>query len=159
MKTKNNVQKTILKLLAVVTSFVLLSITVNAQVFWKTVLENNSLNQIAIAMLETKTSTNLADVTGKSSLNTSMLAEFAIVETENPLALEEWMTNSGNFDAKLFSFETEQEAALELESWMFKDNFGKTVKPDLKVLLENYEPEQDNDLQLEAWMINSNCWK
>lgn len=41
MKTRNNVQKAIIKTMAVIMSLVLVSITVNAQEFWKTVLKNN----------------------------------------------------------------------------------------------------------------------
>jgi hypothetical protein len=38
MKTKNNVQKTILRSAAVIVSFVLISFTVSAQDFWKRLL-------------------------------------------------------------------------------------------------------------------------
>lgn len=176
----NNVQKAILKSLAVVTSLVLLSITVNAQVFWKTVLENNSLNHIAMAMIETKAEASAAAVKAESSLNAALLAEFSTVEAENPLELEEWMTNSNNFDAmaieaerdntleleswmtnenvfntKTLILETEAETTLELEGWMLENNFGGLSKTKIKVLLENYELEKDNKLTLEPWMVSN----
>ena len=52
MKTKNNVQKAILKSLAVIISSVLISFTVSAQGFWESILENNTFNEIALAMVE-----------------------------------------------------------------------------------------------------------
>ncbi len=52
MKTKDNVQKAILKSMAVVFSIILISMTVNAQDFWKSILENVSFNEIALAMTE-----------------------------------------------------------------------------------------------------------
>jgi hypothetical protein len=50
MKTKNNVQKAVLRSAAVVVSFVLISFTVSAQTFWKRLLENTGFSDIAIAM-------------------------------------------------------------------------------------------------------------
>ena len=97
MKTGNNVQKAILKSLAVVMSLVLLSVTVSAQVFWRTVLENNSLNHIAMALVETKAKTSTANAEIVSSADAAMLAEYPTVASENPLNLEDWMTNKDVF--------------------------------------------------------------
>jgi len=68
MKTKNNVQKTILRSLAVVLSFVLISFTVNAQDFWKKLLENSSFNEIALAMVEKTDASSVSDSESDSFL-------------------------------------------------------------------------------------------
>ncbi|QGY46345.1 hypothetical protein GM418_22575 [Maribellus comscasis] len=159
MKTKNNVQKAILKSLAVAISFVLLSITVNAQVFWKTVLQNNSLNQIAMAMIETKTETGKADIKVENLSVTPMFAEFAAKETENSLELEHWMTNENAFDLKLWRVNTEAEAALELEDWMLNDSFTGNSKIVTESSIKDYETEKDFKLKLEPWMLNASNWK
>ena len=90
MKTKNNVQKTILRSIAVVVSFVLISITVSAQGFWKKLLENSSFNEIALAMVETS----------NKEANTEPAAGdfyYSILEneTEPNLELEDWMSRKG----------------------------------------------------------------
>ncbi len=86
MKTKNNVQKTVLRSAAVVVSFVLISFTVTAQDFWKAVLANSSFNEIALAMAETsKKSTAAAPVSNRSA---NYIYEN---EYDGKLAVEDWM--------------------------------------------------------------------
>ena len=70
MKTKNNVQKAILRSGAVVVSFVLISLTVSAQDFWKRLLTNSSFNEIAIAMVETSGKTEDAALPTENSTET-----------------------------------------------------------------------------------------
>ena len=143
MKTKNNVQKAITKSLAVIISLVLISITVNAQDFWKTVLENNSFSQIAMAMAEpTEASPVSADATTTSDADA--YAELFVVEAEESLELENWMTNEANFFTSV-AFETAVEGGLELEDWMTNENLFDGNVAYLEV-------ETEASLTLEDWM-------
>ena len=177
MKTTNNVQKAITKSLAVIISLVLLSITVNAQNFWKTVLENNSFSQIAMAMNDvTETSSASADAYATSDMDA--YAEYSVVETEASMELENWMTNENNFFATV-AIEAETENSLELENWMTNESlFDGTaaffeVEADEAVELEEWMKdvnyfgvqtveiveETEKSLKVEAWMTDTNTWK
>jgi len=173
MKTKNNVQKAITKTFAAGISLVLISITVNAQDLWKSVIENSGLNTIATAMVEPVSGTantenynaTNADLTAfnveteapleleswmtdESIFHSSLNIE---TETEAPLALEDWMTNENVFNVNNFTLEEEAEEALSLENWMTDDNYFevKTVK----IIEETEEP-----LELEEWMTSEKIW-
>jgi hypothetical protein len=177
MKTRNNVQKAITKSLAVIISLVLISITVNAQDFWRTVLENNSFNQIALAMVDnTEVSSVSVDANSFSEMDT--YAEFTFVETEEALEIENWMTNENNFFASM-NIETEVDEALEVEGWMTKESlfdgtsFYLEVETEEALEIENWmtetdyfgvrtieiETETENSLELEAWMTDNKVWK
>lgn len=177
MKTTNNVQKAITKSLAVIISLVLISITVNAQDFWRTVLENNSFNQIALAMVD-NTEVSTVSVDANSYTDMDAYAEFTLVETEEALEVESWMTNENNFFSSL-NLETEVEAALEVENWMTTESlFDGTsayleIETEEALELENWmteteyfgvrtieiETETENSLELEAWMTDSKVWR
>ncbi len=133
MKTKNNVQKTLLRWAAVFVSFILISFTVSAQDFWKRLIENSSFGNIAMAMVETK------DIPAKSSNKIFEVEN----ETETSLALENWMTNESAFSVPSMNLEPE----LFPENWMFNKN----------VFLPDSNEEQT--LQLEAWMVSESVWK
>ncbi|WP_321367968.1 hypothetical protein [uncultured Draconibacterium sp.] len=175
MKTTNNVQKAITKSLAVIISLVLISITVNAQDFWRTVMENNSFSQIAMAMTDNNeassasvdaTTTDLsayaayATVDAEEALEVEnwMIAEnnfFTTVnvetEIEEALEVENWMTNESLFDGMASYFKVETEEALEVEDWMQNtDYFG--------VMSVDVEEETEGGLEVEAWMTNSEIW-
>ena len=80
MKTKNNVQKTILRSGAVIISFVLITFTVSAQEFWKKLIELSSFNDIAIAMIETSDKTKIpADSKKDVQLN---FVDYAVEDDE-----------------------------------------------------------------------------
>ncbi|MEN8118049.1 MAG: hypothetical protein ABFS16_13780 [Bacteroidota bacterium] len=145
MKTRNNVQKAITKSLAVLISLVLISITVNAQNFWKTVLENNSFSQIAMAMT-VKTEASPASADANSTTEASAYAEMLAVETEEALELEDWMVNENNFFLTLF-VETEVESELEMEEWMTSDRL-------FDVYASYLEVEAEEALEVEEWMLN-----
>lgn len=137
MKTKNNVQKTLLRWAAVFVSFVLISFTVSAQDFWKRLIENSSFGNIAMAMVETK------DIPAKSTYKVFEVEN----ETEANLALENWMTNETTFSVPSMNLEPETESEMLPEEWMFNEN----------VFLPNSNEEQT--LQLEAWMVSESVWK
>ena len=108
MKTKNNVQKTILRSIAVVVSFVLISFTVSAQDFWKKLLENSSFNEIALAMVET--SPEKPDSDSKAE---NLNYAYQENESEPTLEIEDWM-----LDEELFQVNENVELPLEVEPWM-----------------------------------------
>ena len=142
MKTKNNVQKTILRSVAVVVSFVLISLTVSGQDFWKKLLVNSSLNEIALAMVETPKAT-------ETSENVSETFNFSILETENDptSVMENWMIDDNYFGVTGFEFVQEYDNELEIEEWMLNE--------DLFQAKENGE----NMLELESWMTSEEVWK
>ncbi len=141
MKTKNNVQKTILRTGAVVISFVLISLTVNAQEFWRRVLENSSFNAIAMVMVDTKGETKLPTET--KSLKAMNLQE----EFEPAMDMEAWMTDLTTFDVYASLYEVETETALSLEGWMLNADFFQPI------------PDAEKALQLENWMTDNVVWE
>ena len=146
MKTKNNVQKAITKTLAAGISLVLISITVNAQDFWKSFIENSGLNSIAIAMVEPISETTKTETYAVTNADLTAFIE----ETDEPMELENWMTDESIFNSSL-SIENETEEALKLESWMTDDSyFGVST---FKIVEETEEP-----LELEDWMISEKMW-
>jgi len=142
MKTKNNVQKTILRSLAVVLSFVLISFTVNAQDFWKKLLENSSFNEIALAMVEKTNDTSLSD-----SESDAFLLLLLEDEYEPVLEIESWMNDDDYFGVEYFEISAEMENELELENWMLNDNSFQV------------EVNEEKPLELEAWMTTEKVWE
>jgi hypothetical protein len=141
MKTKNNVQKTVSRSLAVVVSFVLISFTVTAQDFWKTVLTNSSFNQIALAMVETSKKTIVPEET--TGANASDI--FYSSENDAALVVEDWMTGNDYFKPVAF-IPAEKENKLQVEEWMLNEN------------LFSVGAETDDNLKVENWMISSEVW-
>jgi len=137
MKTKNNVQKTLLRWAAVFVSFVLISFTVSAQDFWKNLIENSSFGNIAMAMVDTK------------KMPAELPAANFSFETEQEanLELENWMTDKTTFAVSAFNYLKETESELLPEHWMFDE--------------EIFSPEAsaESALQLEDWMVNESVWK
>ena len=137
MKTKNNVQKTLLRWAAVFVSLVLISFTVSAQDFWKRILENSSFGNIAIAMVET------------NEIPTENHTAFFAIENESEanMEMENWMVNETAFGVSSFNLSAEQESELAPETWMFSEDV--------------FLPETNNEpaLQLEDWMVSENVWK
>jgi len=91
MKTKNNVQKTVLRTIAVLVSLVLISLTVTAQGFWKQLLTNNSFNHLATALVEHPSVSPEEEIRKENSGNAGSDADIFYNEPENKLELEPWM--------------------------------------------------------------------
>jgi len=139
MKTKNNVQRAVLRFAAVVAGLVLISSTASAQDFWKSFLENSSFNPDAMVMAE-------AETPAAENAVTLPAADFTIeTETENVLELEPWMTNEATF-AVTFEIDEEADEALELEPWMMNQELFQTTT------------ETDPELNLEDWMVSDTLW-
>ena len=142
MKTKNNVQKAILRWAAVVVSFVLVSYTVSAQDFWKRLLENSSFNEIALALVDSKDNNEII-----AEPTESLKAMYFENEVEPNLELENWMTDYSIFDVSEFQLIEETDAELELEAWMMNENL--------------FQPENEVEplLETEAWMTSAEVWE
>lgn len=140
-KTKNNVQKTVSRSLAVVVSFVLISFTVTAQDFWKTVLTNSSFNQIALAMVETSKKSNFPAPAPETIPATTIYEN----EYDARLVVEDWMTDNDYFKPTAIQH-VEKEYALQLEEWMFDES------------LFNVADDTDGQLKVEAWMTSDEVW-
>lgn len=137
MKTKNNVQKTVLRSAAVVVSFVLISLTVTAQDFWKTILANSSFNEIALAMSETAKKSNAPE---SASDNNSPIYIYEN-EFDGKLDVENWMTDN-NFFSSTAILQVEKDNTLQVEDWMLNSS-----------LFSN-----EGELKVEDWMTNDEIW-
>jgi len=140
MKTKNNVQKAILRSAAVVVSFVLISFTVSAQDFWKRLIENSSFNDIALAMVESPSETKPS-----TAPTESLEAMYFENEIEPEMTLETWMTDYTKFNVG-FQYQEAIETELKVEDWMTSDD-----------LLE-ISSDTENPMELEAWMTSEKAW-
>jgi hypothetical protein len=140
-KTKNNVQKTVLRTAAVVVSFVLISFTVAAQDFWKTVLANSSFNEIALAMVDSSKKSKAQGTTSETN-RTSYIYEN---EYDASLVLEDWMTDNDYFKPTAIQH-VEKENVLQTEEWMFDES------------LFNVAVETEGQLKVEAWMTSDEVW-
>jgi len=172
MKTKNNVQKAILKSVAVVTSLVLISLTVNGQVYWKSLFDNYNFNEIELALLEN--TTDNVPVNAGANVYASILEqeteEALVIESwmidenyfttsvsigeavEIPLDVEDWMINESLFNANSIYLELETEKTLELENWMTDENYFESS------VLQVIE-ETEAKLEIENWMLNESLFE
>jgi hypothetical protein len=141
MKTKNNVQKTLLSTSAVIISLVLVSFTVTAQDFWKMVITNSSFNQIALALADTREKPKAQVVNTETWVEKMNVAE----EAEEALRVENWMKEPASFESQQLTVAPETENSLQVEAWMFDENhFSSTDK--------------EEPLTTEEWMLNDKLW-
>jgi hypothetical protein len=139
MKTKNNVQKAVLRFAAVVAGLVMISYTASAQDLEKSFIENNSFSDIAMVITE-------AESPVAENAITIPAADFMFeTETENVLELELWMTDEAIF-AVTFEIDEEADEALELEPWMMNQELFQTAT------------ETDPELNMEDWMVSDALW-
>ena len=178
MKTKNNVQKTKSKTLAVIISLVLISFTVKAQDFWKSVSTNDNYNIMAMVDYNfATTATGLKSATSSANATTA----YAELEKEEELEVEDWMFNE-NYFPTLLNIEDELEEPMQLEGWMLDDNFFAEDEPkntndqnrvssskdnsqfiiwnnnkygNRAIIIVN---DRDNQLELDPWLFDSKIW-
>ncbi len=151
MKTKNNVQKAVLKSLAVLTGLVLLSNTINAQGLWRMgYMNDNADDEISLAMTGDRYEVLTAMTSAKSSINYNSVYSFTIEEKENEMELESWMTDADFFAAGNYS-EEEVESPMMLESWMTNKTYFE-----MSSYLMN---ETDEALQVEDWMLDEKVFQ
>jgi hypothetical protein len=141
MKTKNNVQKAVLRSAAVVVSFVLISFTVSAQTFWKRLLENTGFSDIAIAMAAPTENEDVERIPAGTEAN-----YYFVNEVEPAMEVEAWMTDDSRFNAIQVEYSEAIEINLEPEAWMMNETFFQPAV------------EEEEALELEAWMVSENTW-
>ncbi|HSO87870.1 MAG TPA: hypothetical protein VLQ91_15040 [Draconibacterium sp.] len=145
MKTKNNIKKTVLHTVATTTGLAILSLTVNAQVTFKSLFETEGINHFAMAT-ENANISFASNTHNRNFTSAETFAAYLVNETEEPLNVEDWMTNESAFDGFSASLETETETELELEDWMMNEN---NLTAALKI-----ETETENPLEVEDWMTD-----
>ena len=155
MKTINNVQKVSFRLAAVIASFILISLTVSAQGFWREFLTNNSFGEIAEAMANS-TVKYYPTLSETNASSTAWFSKYMVEATESSLKIEDWMLDESNFSGRLFGTEEAVERPLELESWMVSSTgFGAS---DLWKSIST-EETKEKQIQLESWMVENKFWK
>jgi len=149
MKTTNKIQKTVLTAVAAA-GLVIISFTIDGQTSIKTLFEDIEINHIAMVM--SKSNDSFGAITAHvgninvANTYTAYLAE----ETEEPLELEDWMTDEANF-ATMALFEAETESPMEIEDWMLNEHYFDANSFNLEI-------ETENEMQLEDWMTNENIF-
>jgi len=140
MKTKNNIQKTVLKSLAVTAGSLIISLTVSAQDLRQPFNYNEPANEIALAILDNRNVSMMALNTAKELTELNSAETVFKAESENAMALEEWMTRESLFKVEenptkrkiiktaTFVFEETEDSKLEFEDWMFNPRFWRVGK-------------------------------
>ena len=109
MKTRSNttgnsnsqVLSVLLRAAAVLVSVVLLSFTVSAQNLLKELLSYNSSGKMALLLVDESNAKEATENAGTANFEAFLVEE----ETEAPLNVENWMTNSNYFNAtSVFSY-------------------------------------------------------
>lgn len=146
MKTKNNIQKTVLKSVAAATGLAILSLTVHAQGVLKSFLENDGTGHIAMVIENATHNSFAANTYSGSFINAETFAAYLEAENELPLNVEDWMIEVTNFEMWA-EIEAETEYPLEIENWMTNENTFNGFAPYL-------EAETESPLQVEEWMTD-----
>ena len=138
MKTTKHVRKTenkkpenpISKTVAVLLSFVLISLTVSANGFWKQLLVNNTYGKMAILMVDQqkeqeKLLTYFAPVAIAHPAQVCTTTNLSALETANEksLEIENWMIDETYFGSNAVTTPVEPEESLEIEDWMTDEHF------------------------------------
>lgn len=141
---------------AIVISFILISFTVSAQGFWRQLLTESSLSNVAMIMVGNSGSHSTATVkspaTFENTIEDKTLIKTMELESDKPLVLESWMTSDRFFNNFTFSIVTDKDKRLELEDWMIDNTYFETKSSYLKT-------EKDKELKLEEWMVNDSLWQ
>jgi hypothetical protein len=162
MKTKNRntgtrkskFKNAFLKGGAIVISFILISFTVSAQGFWRQLLTESSLSNVAMIMVgdtgkkaqpETNDSSSYSSIGDESFYNTFK------AESDKLLNLEAWMIDNNYFASSSVNVAKATDPGLELENWMINNKYFSTVP--------NIQSEKDSELELENWMLSDNFWR
>jgi len=136
MKTKNNTQKTVLKSLAVLAGFIMISLTVSAQDLLQSFIENDTAKEIALTITEKDSESQLKSTPAKELTNLNSIETLFKIESENTMELEEWMTNEN----------------------LFRVEENPTKKKIIRKSSFVSEETEDSKLEFEDWMVNPKCW-
>ena len=138
MKTKNNVQKKIAKLVTLGFMLVAMSIGGYAQNLGNSFPEVLAMGHNSV---ETYSAPNDANV----------YASYFVEVTEEALELEDWMTDENRFDGYSVNLQSEMEEALEIEEWMIDESTFNHLS------FQCIE-EKEAELEVEEWMISDKIW-
>ena len=152
---KSKIKNAFLKGGAIIISFILISFTVSAQGFWKQLLTESSLSNVAMIMVGKTDAKTPAEVNQYNAFQTSTGTKTFYnnfkVETDKPLDLESWMIDNSYFGGSSFSVAVDRDQNLELENWMINNKyFGGSP---------SIQKDKDAELQLENWMVSDSFWK
>ena len=136
METNNNVQKTVLRIMIVLTVLLFVSFNTTAQDSGKLVVQNNVDNNLAHVKSNTSIETKSESTTIKALPNLNLFTSPLKTETEVALNLEEWMTNDNLF--------------------CVAQNLNK--KEIISASNAEYHELKDPTLVFESWMFNLNYW-
>ena len=106
---------------------------------------------IAMAMAAGDSESSKASKDVSNTANTNAYAEYSVIEKEETLKLENWMTNDAVFSAD-YKVEEETETPLELESWM-------TNETTFSAPASAFAVETESKLEVENWMMNDDVFK
>lgn len=147
-KQKSSYRNVYVQIITAVIIFGICIFNVNAQNFMHSISEYIAETNQVIAIETRHSDLNYASSFNPKANNLISFAGYLETETEEPLKLEEWMTNEANFYTAL-TIETEAENAMELENWMMNEKlFDGTA---FSVITETEEK-----LELESWMTDEN---
>lgn len=160
MKTKNNTRETVndqvrrmvLRGSAIIFSLALITLTVNAQDLWKQFSKTGAYEKMALLMADQSSETEKTDAVFEAidaeisiKLNHSSAAFSFETEQEDEMQLESWMIDESNFNATVDFNTIETEEALNVEDWMINNpNFSNEFAKE--------SVELEKPLQIEAWM-------
>jgi hypothetical protein len=145
MKTKNNTQKTAFSALAAF-GLIILGFSVSAQFATTSLIAHNEAPQIAMAIDNTAYSLSTGKTNTVDFENANTFAEYLAVENDEPLHIEEWMTEENNF-SKSYGLESEADKSLQIEEWMTDETTFDAYSMILEV-------ETEAPMNLEEWMMD-----
>lgn len=149
MKTKNNIQKTALTVVAA-TGLVIFSFAAHAQHAMKSVFAENETSHITMAMGKTSNNLGTTAVHSRNFTVANAFAAYLAPEIEEPLQLEDWMMEENSF-VTTFAIEAETERPLQVESWM-------TNEKTFDFNSANVEIATEETMSIEAWMVDENTF-
>lgn len=147
MKTKNKIQKKAFAAIAA-TGLAIIGFASNAQPAIKSLFEDIETNHIAMVMGKTNSAFSTNKFRTTNLTGAGAYAAYLAPETEEPLELEDWMTNESGF-SMMALIEAESESPLKLEDWMINEN---TIDANSF----SFETETETSINVETWMLDEN---
>ena len=143
-----NVRRAALRTAAVIVSFVLISFTVTAQDFWKQLLTNNGISDIAMVLVDHSSNAvvNEAGTSEEANSEVSAFYNYSEIINESALNLENWMLDEYYFERFNSSEAINSELPTKFESWMFNETYFSGID------------SEDESLELESWMTDDKHW-
>jgi len=145
MKTKNNIQKTAFAAVAAF-GLIIFGFAVSAQFTTTSLFDYTEAHQMAMAIDNTAYSFNATTGNTNDFDYANTFAAYLAEEIDEPLHLEEWMTEESNFTT-VYNYEAETEKPLQVEDWMIDET---TFDANSMIL----EVETETPMNIEEWMVD-----